>query len=86
MRARFNKLISGVLNGNLPSRGYQRWEVQVLLDAQGVEFGSRRKRTILLRRYQKAVDSELAEGRTRPMLFSEFVARVARDDAATLKT
>jgi hypothetical protein len=86
VRARFNKLIGGILNGELPSRGYQQWEVDLLLDMQSASAGSGRKRNSLMRRYQRAADKQLADGSTRPMPFSEFLAKVTEEEAVTLKT
>jgi hypothetical protein len=80
----FNGLMEELLKGDLNRNSFRRWEAEILLDivtcdAEGPAMSQ------LLRRYQKAVQRQLARGSHLPMRFSEYLestTKHARQGAA----
>ena len=77
MLNRFNRLLNEVSRGALARNSFQPWEVQILMDLENCQLNSRR-RTEILRQYQRAVERQMADGPGPPMKLSEFLAMRAR--------
>jgi len=73
MLNRFNRLTSELARGVLTRNVFQPWEVEILLDMQSCELPPRR-RSDLLRQYQRAVERQLQNGPGPPMKLSSFLA------------
>jgi hypothetical protein len=75
--AQFNRLIRELLRGQINRNTFRPWEVELLLDIESC--GLRESaRAGTLRRYQKAVQRQLARGAAKPMKLSEFLGRPER--------
>ncbi|HXS93302.1 MAG TPA: hypothetical protein VN736_01790 [Candidatus Limnocylindrales bacterium] len=75
---RFRRLLRELMNGETSRNCFQAWEVELLVDVQNCDLPARR-RTELLRQYERAVDRQLQRGPGPPMRLSEFlVMRAAR--------
>ncbi len=72
MLNRFRKLMGEILRGAIVRTTFQSWEVEILLDLQNCNLEPRR-RTELLRQYQRAVERQLETGPGPPMKLSEFL-------------
>jgi len=72
--ARFNRFIREILDGQLTRNTFRPWEVQLLLDLDACQVPGP-KRTDLLRRYQKAVQSQLLRGTGGFVTFGQFLKR-----------
>ncbi len=72
MLSRFNRLIGELLRGSLVRNSFHPWEIEVLLDIEGCALEGKRKSEIL-RRYQKAVERQLEYGPGPPMKLSDFL-------------
>lgn len=73
MFARFERLLGGVMRGELNCNAFQRWEVDILLDLADCHLDSRR-RTDILTQYRNAVSRQMRTGPGPPMKLSEFLA------------
>lgn len=74
---RFRRLLVELQRGAITHNDFQRWEVEILLDAANCELDSRR-RADLLRQYERAVQKQMESGPGPPMKLSEFLARRAQ--------
>jgi hypothetical protein len=72
MLNRFNRLITELLRGAIVRNSFQPWEVDILLDMETCELDSR-KRSEILRQYQKAVTRQLETGPGPPMKLSQYL-------------
>jgi len=72
--ARFNRFIREILDGQLTRNTFRSWEVQLLLDLDACQEPAS-KRTELLRRYQKAVQSQSLRGTGKFVTFGQFLER-----------
>lgn len=72
----FNRLIRELLRGQINRNSFRPWEVELLLDIEscGLRDSSRDG---TLRRYQKAVQRQIARGVATPMKLSDFLGRKA---------
>jgi hypothetical protein len=70
---RFNRLIGEVTRGALARNSFQPWEAEILMDLENCHL-KRRRRTDILRQYQKAVERQLRNSFDPPMKLSEFLA------------
>ncbi len=73
--ARFNRLISDLLSGEVTRNTFQPWEVELLIDLGqcGLEGCSRRS-TLL--RYQRAVRRRLENGEPVPIKLSKYLGEI----------
>jgi hypothetical protein len=70
---RFNRLMREIESGVLARNNFRPWEVEVLVDFEGCELRSNRRR--VLRRYRKAAVRALELGAQQPPKLSEYLAR-----------
>ena len=72
----FNRLIRELMRGQINRNTFRPWEVRLLLDIEACQLReSAREKT--LRRYQKAVQRQMEQGATAPMLLSEYLGTKA---------
>jgi hypothetical protein len=71
--ARFNRLMREIESGTVARNCFHPWEIELLLDLEGCEFRSNRRR--VLRRYRRAAVRGLERGAQRPMKLSEYLLR-----------
>ena len=72
MLNRFRRLIGEVMRGALARSSFQAWEAAILFDLENCHL-ERRRRTEILRQYQRAVEKQLATGPGPPMILSQFL-------------
>lgn len=72
--AQFNRLLRELLRGQINRNTFRPWEVELLLDIESCNLRDS-SRDSVLRRYQKAVQRQLARGVTPPMKLSDFLGR-----------
>jgi hypothetical protein len=77
MLNRFRRLMGEVLRGKLARNNFAPWEMSILLDLDACELPPRR-RTDILRQYQRAVERQLETGPGPPMRLSHFLILRAR--------
>ena len=77
MLHRFKRLLADIIRGGLTRNTFQAWEVEILLDLEACDLESRR-RTEILRQYERAVERQLETGPGPPMKLSEFLVRRAQ--------
>jgi hypothetical protein len=70
MFSRFSLLIDELTTGTIQRNKFERWEIDILLDAKACGFT---RPSAVLRRYREAVRRQLANGATVPMKLSEFL-------------
>jgi hypothetical protein len=73
MLNRFKRLFGELMRGEISRNHFEPWEVALLLDFDACELPSRR-RTDILRQYQRAVERQLDSGSGPPLLLSHFLA------------
>ncbi|MGA3095418.1 MAG: hypothetical protein ABSF25_03100 [Bryobacteraceae bacterium] len=82
MHNRFRRLMGEILRGTVARNSFYPWEVEILLDLETCPL-DRRRRTDILRQYQKAVARQMETGPGPPMKLSEFLQlRAHRREAA----
>lgn len=69
---RFNRLMRELEQGTVSRNSFHPWEVELLVDMDGCELPSRRKRETL-RRYQKAFRRQIERGVPEPLKLSEYL-------------
>jgi hypothetical protein len=69
---RFRRLMGELTRGELLRNNFAPWEIDLLLDFELCELPSRR-RTEILRQYQRAVERQLESGPGPPMKLSHFL-------------
>jgi len=74
MFSRFQRLIAELIRGTSTRTLFQPWELQILLDIEGIALDSK-QRVKILRQYQNAVSKQLESGPGPPMKLSEFLQR-----------
>ncbi len=72
MLNRFRKLVSEISRGEMRRNSFQPWEIELLLDFEACELPVRR-RTEILRQYQRAVEKQLQTSPGPPMKLSNFL-------------
>jgi hypothetical protein len=72
MLNRFRRLMKEVMAGNIARSSFHPWEVEILVDMEGCDLDPRR-RTEILRQYQRAVEKQMETGPGPPMKLSEFL-------------
>jgi len=77
MMNRFRKLLAEVMRGQTARNSFNAWEIELMLDMQTCELEPRR-RTEILKQYQRAVEKQLAVGPGPPMKLSDFLVIRAR--------
>jgi len=73
MLGRFNRLMGELARGVIARNNFAPWEVEILLDMQTCSLEPRR-RSEILRQYQRAVERQMGTGPGPPMKLSEFLA------------
>jgi hypothetical protein len=73
MLNRFTRLMGELMRGAIVRNSFQPWEVDFLLDIESCHL-DRRRRTEILRQYQRAVERQLNTGPGPPMKLSAFLA------------
>lgn len=69
---RFRRLMGELQRGEMTRNSFEPWEIDLLLDFEACEVPSRR-RTEILRQYQRAVERQLESGPGPPMKLSHFL-------------
>ena len=69
--AQFNRLMQELISGTFRRNSFRPWEIELLLDLEGCELGEPSRRAVL-RRYQKAVQRQMAKGAPFPISLSLF--------------
>ena len=69
---RFRRLMGELMRGALLRNSFTPWEIELLLDFEVCGLPSRR-RTEILRQYQRAVEKQLQSGPGPPMKLSHFL-------------
>ncbi len=69
---RFNRLMRELEQGTVNRNCFHPWEVELLVDMDGCQLPSRRKRETL-RRYQKAFRRRIERGACDPLKLSEYL-------------
>jgi hypothetical protein len=77
---RFKRLIGEVTRGLIVRNTFEPWEVDILVDFEACELEPRR-RTEILRQYQRAVERQLEVGAGPPMKLSQFLIERGRRQA-----
>jgi hypothetical protein len=77
MLNRFKRLISDLLRGQVTRNAFHPWEVEILLDLEACAIEARR-RSEILRQYERAVERQMNLEDGPPMKLSEFLVRRAR--------
>ena len=72
MLNRFKRLLGDLTRGQLVRNTFTPWEVALLLDFEACELPPKR-RTEILRQYQRAVERQLSKGAGPPMMLSHFL-------------
>ena len=81
---RFRRLFTELLRGKLIRNSFEPWEIDLLMDLETCRLPSRR-RTEILRQYQRAVERQMESGAGPPMKLSRFLVlrEQRRGQAAT---
>jgi hypothetical protein len=82
MLGRFNRLMGELARGVITRNNFTPWEVDLLLDMQTCKLEPRRKSDIM-RQYQRAVERQMDVGPGPPMKLSEFLTMRENRDAKT---
>jgi len=69
---RFKRLIGEIVRGGLGRNAFQPWEIEILLDLETCDLQSRR-RSQILRQYERAVERQMETGDGPPMKLSRFL-------------
>lgn len=69
---RFKRLFGELLHGEIRRNSFEPWEVALLVDFEACQLPSRR-RTDILRQYERAVIRQLESGPGPPMKLSHFL-------------
>lgn len=72
MLNRFRRLMGELIKGMTARNSFEPWEIAILLDFDTCDLPSRR-RTEILRQYQRAVERQLEAGPGPPLLLSHFL-------------
>lgn len=75
--AQFNRLIEDLLAGSIQRSKFEAWEIDILLDAMTCDLDQFPRADVILRKYQAAVQVQMAKGTHLPMKLSEFLASSA---------
>jgi len=82
MLGRFNRLMGDLARGVITRNHFAPWEIELLLDIQTCILEPRRKSEII-RQYERAVRRQMESGPGPPMKLSEFLTIRANRDAKT---
>jgi|ERR1035438_2108144 hypothetical protein len=72
MLNRFRRLVGELSRGEMKRNSFRAWEIELLLDFDACELPVRR-RTEILRQYQRAVEKQMATEAGPPMKLSSFL-------------
>jgi hypothetical protein len=72
MLNRFRRLVGELLKGAITRNDFHPWEIELLLDIETCQL-ERKRKTDILRQYQRAVERQLEMGGGPPMKLSEFL-------------
>jgi hypothetical protein len=70
--ARFNKLITELLRGEMHRNTFRPWEVELLLDFEACDLRDAGRRETM-RRYQRAVQRSMEKGSPMPLKLSQYL-------------
>lgn len=73
--SRFNRLMRDIEDGEITRTCFRAWEVELLLDIQTCDLPPANRGRIL-QRYRRAVQRRLEQGSPRPLMLSEYLARL----------
>ena len=82
MLGRFNRLMGELARGAITRNNFAPWEIELLIDIQTCILEPRRKSEIM-RQYERAVRRQMESGPGPPMKLSEFLTIRANRDAKT---
>ena len=83
MLNRFRRLVGEIQRGSITRNDFQPWEIELLLDMETCQL-ERKRRSDILRQYQRAVERQLEMGSGPPMKLSEFLQlRAKREETPT---
>jgi hypothetical protein len=77
MLNRFKRLLADIMRGGTARNSFQPWEIEILLDLEACQLEPRR-RTEILKQYERAVERQLESGPGPPMKLSAFLIRRAQ--------
>ena len=72
MLNRFNRLLTEIMRGAIVRNSFEPWEIEILLDLEYCHL-ERKRRSEVLRQYQRAVTRQMEIGPGPPMKLSEFL-------------
>ena len=71
---RFRRLLTEISRGGTARNAFHHWEVEILLDLEACDLDPRR-RSEILKQYERAVEHQMETGPGPPMKLSEFLIR-----------
>ena len=74
---RFKRLLAEIMRGCAARNCFHPWEIEILLDLEACQLEPRR-RTEILRQYERAVERQMENGAGPPMTLSDFLVRRAQ--------
>jgi hypothetical protein len=77
MLNRFKRLLAEFMRGNMTRNCFHSWEIDLLIDFMQCEV-NRRRRTEILKQYERAVERQLQSGSGPPMKLSAFLEQRAK--------
>jgi len=77
MLNRFKRLLAEIMRGGVVRNTFRPWEIDILLDLDACQLEPRR-RTEILKQYERAVERQIESGAGPPMKLSEFLVRRAQ--------
>jgi len=77
MLNRFKRLLGELIRGTVERNAFQPWEIEIMLDFNNCRLESKR-RSEILRQYERAVERQMATGPGPPMKLSAFLELRAR--------
>jgi len=85
VHAQFNRLLNELIKGSINRNTFQPWEIELMLDIQGADFGDTPQKE-MLKRYQKAVQRSYDKGVKMPMKLTEYMQSLRSRRAAAAET
>jgi hypothetical protein len=82
MLNRFKRLLTEIMRGTVARNSFQPWEIEILLDLEACTLEPRR-RSDILRQYERAVERQMESGPGPPLKLSEFLIRRAQRRASS---
>ncbi len=82
----FDRLIDDLLAGTMGRSRFEKWEIDILLDALTCDLSGFKRAQAILTRYREAVHQQLANGAKTPMKLSGFLASEGSSSIRTRKS